>query len=102
MKALVCLLLAFAPLAASAQLPAGATLRVTVVDPSGAVIVGARVLVTPPAGGVVVETGTRGDATFAALEPGRYTMPVQSPGFESSDSPDRRRHVSVNRAEVQR
>jgi len=97
----MCLLLAFAsPLAASAQAPAGATLRVTVVDPSGAVIVGARVLVTPSADGVVVETGTRGDATFTALEPGRYTIHVESPGFESSDERDVRLRAGENRREV--
>jgi hypothetical protein len=101
MKALLCLLLAFAsPLAASAQPPAGATLRVTVVDPSGAVIVGARVLVTPSADGVVVETGTRGDAAFTALEPGRYSIHVESPDFESSDTRDVRLRAGENRREV--
>src|SRR5260221_8431520 len=101
MKVLVCLLLAFAaPLAASAQPPAAATLRVTVVDPSGAVIVGARVLVTPGADGVVAETGTRADPTFTALEPGRYSIHVESPGFESSDARDVRLRAGDNRREV--
>jgi hypothetical protein len=70
MKALVCLLVTLIlPAAASAQPPAGATLRVTVVDPSGAVIVGARVTVTPSADDDTLETGTRGDATFTWSRP---------------------------------
>jgi hypothetical protein len=101
MRVLVCLLLALVfPLAVSAQPPAGATLRVTVVDPSGAVIVGARVLVTPSADGITVETGTRGDAAFTALEPGRYTIHVESPGFEPSDARDVRLRAGDNRREV--
>jgi hypothetical protein len=63
---------------ASAQTPrADATLRVTVVDPSGAVIVGADVRV----GDATIATGVRGDAAFDALAPGRYTIHVESPGF---------------------
>jgi len=54
--------------AAHAQVAGNAaTLRVTVVDPSGAVIVGARVRVADAS----ADTGARGDAVFAALEPGR-------------------------------
>ena len=79
-----------------AQSRADATLRVTVIDPSGAVIVGAEVTVTAsassgsasvvtPLNGV---TAGRGDAVFSALEPGRYAIHVESPGFEPCDAND--------------
>ena len=91
--------------AALAQLPrADATLRITVVDPSGAVIVGARAVVTPTGStgtaSVEIETGARGEAIFNALEPGRYTLHVESPGFQSSDVRDVRVRVGENRREV--
>jgi hypothetical protein len=68
-----------------------ARLRITVVDPSGAVIVGAKVDVGPaPAGSDVVSmvTGARGDAEFTLLEPGRYSIHVESAGFEPYDARD--------------
>src|SRR5262245_61339936 len=80
------------------------TFRVTVVDPSGAVIVGAQVDVRPstPAGAAVVsmQTGGRGDADFNLLEPGRYTIHVESPGFEPYDARDVRVRAGDNRREV--
>ncbi|MCU1381646.1 MAG: Outer rane receptor for ferrienterochelin and colicin [Acidobacteria bacterium] len=85
---------------ALAQGPHDAVLRVTVVDPSGAVIVGARVTLTPAADAVGIETGARGDATFTALEPGRVTIHVESPGFEPSDVRDVRLRAGENRREV--
>ena len=57
---------------AAAQPRTAATLRVTVVDPSGAVIVGAHVHVSPV--DVEVDTGARGDAAFTELAPGRYRV----------------------------
>jgi carboxypeptidase family protein len=82
---------------ASAQVPgSAATLHVTVVDPSGAVIVGARVQV----GDSAVETGARGDAVFAALEPGRYTVDVEAAGFEPANVRDVRVRTGENRREV--
>src|SRR5204863_2081733 len=87
---------------AIAQARADSTLRVTVVDPSGAVIVGARVVVWlasgPPSG--ELETGPRGDATFTPLPPGRYTIHVESPGFEPADVRDYRVRPGDNRREV--
>src|SRR5205814_355579 len=74
------------------------TLRVTVVDPSGAVIVGAHVRVTP--GDIDVDTGPRGEAAFAALEPGRYSIHVEAPGFEPRDVVDARVRAGENRREV--
>ena len=103
MRTLVSFLFAvLVPLASFAQPPrTGATLRVTVVDPSGAVIVGARVTLRPAQGGAAsLDTGARGDATFTALEPGRYTIHVESPGFEPSDVRDIRLRAGDNRRDV--
>jgi Carboxypeptidase regulatory-like domain len=82
---------AFAQVAGNA-----ATLRVTVVDPSGAVIVGARVQVAD----VAADTGPRGDAVFAALEPGHYAIHVEAPGFEPAEVKDVRVRSGENRREV--
>jgi len=109
MKTLVCVLLVVCvPPAAMAQPRAGATLLVTVVDPSGAVIVGARVTVRPAqgqpdpggAGAAAVDTGARGDALFTSLEPARVTIHVESPGFEPADVTDVRLRPGENRREV--
>ena len=92
----VCALLVAAT--AYAQTRTDATLRVTVVDPSGAVIVGAHVRVTP--GDAALDTGPRGEATFTALEPGRYSIRVESPGFEAREVRDARVRAGENRREV--
>ena len=69
---------------ASAQ-PANATLRVTVADQTGAVIVGATVTVTPaePSANrppiAAIKTGDSGAALIPSLRPGRYTVPVEFP-----------------------
>lgn len=67
----------------------GATLRVTVVDQTGAVVVGATVTVS----GAEAQTSSTaipgqdsneaGVATFAGLTPGRYTITAAFPGFET-------------------
>src|SRR5262252_599612 len=99
MKTLLCFTLsAFASVAAQAQTPTDATLRVTVVDPSGAVIVGAHVHVIPAE--VALDTGDRGDATFTELAPGRYTIHVESPGFQPADVRDALVRAGENRREV--
>ena len=72
------------------------TLRMTVVDPSGAVIVGAHVTV----GDVTIDTGGRGEAAFASLEPGRYTIRVESAGFETATIKDVRVRGGETRREV--
>ena len=110
MRAFVGFLIVYSlPTWAAAQARADATLRVTVVDPSGAVIVGAQVTVKPdfvprgaatPATPVSDLTGPRGDALFAALEPGRYSLHVESPGFEPYDAVDVRVRAGDNRREV--
>src|SRR5437764_6291994 len=74
---------------AFAQSPTGGTLRVTVVDPSGAVIVGATVTVTGAdaatnaAGIAAVQTSEAGVAVVPGLMPGRYTVQAEFPGFEN-------------------
>ena len=84
--------------------PQDATLRITVVDPSGAVIVGARASLIPERVArrsiAPLDTGTRGDATFTAIEPGRYTIHVESPGFEPADIRDYRVRAGDNRREI--
>src|SRR5688500_18661997 len=70
---------------ALAQSARSATLQVTVVDQSGAIIVNARVTVQPidPAGPPVeVVTDARGEATNTSLAPGRYSLRAEFPGFE--------------------
>ena len=94
------LILMCVPVLAAGQVRTDATLRVTVVDPSGAVIVGARVVLSPSATGIALETGPRGDATFTAIEPGRYTIHVESPGFQPTDARDVRLRAGDNRREV--
>ena len=102
----IVLLSALFPAAVFAQPRTDAALRVTVVDPSGAVIVGARVTVTPTVlvqGGpdaAALDTGARGDAAFASIEPGRYTIRVESPGFEPATIRDIRLRAGDNRREV--
>jgi hypothetical protein len=97
------------PMVAWAQPPrADTTLRITVVDPSGAVIVGARVSVRQPPNPQrpaaterqELETGARGDVTFNGLEPARFTIHVESPGFESAEVSDVRLRTGDNRREV--
>ena len=97
MRVFVCLVLVlWSGVAFAQQTRADATLRVTVVDPSGAVIVGARVLV----GETTVDTGARGDAVFGGLQPGRYAIHVESPGFEAADVREVRVRSGENRREV--
>jgi len=84
------------PVAAFAQT---ATWRITVVDPSNAVIVGAKVDVKPAAGAATptsLATDGRGTATFPLLEPGRYSIRVESPGFEAYDARDVRLRAGDN------
>jgi hypothetical protein len=86
------LALCFAAVSSSsgfAQPAASATLRVTVVDPSNAIVVGATVTVTGAEPGTrtatvpVEKTGDTGIATVTGLAPGRYTVQAEFPGFET-------------------
>jgi hypothetical protein len=61
-----------------------ANLRVAVVDPTGAVIVGAQVSAQPLEGNraaVLAATNERGEAVFTALPHGRYTLTAEFQGF---------------------
>jgi len=79
----------FLALVLAAQTAAPGTLRVTVVDPSNAVIVGATVTISgaddaaQPAAAVPAKTADTGVATFTGLAPGRYTIQAEFPGFEA-------------------
>jgi hypothetical protein len=94
---------AIAPHAALAQQPPGGVLHVTVVDATGAVIVGATVTVTGTENttqGVVVtpiETSAQGVATVPRLVPGRYAVEAAFPGFETGRLPDIRVRNGDNR-----
>ena len=86
--ALAAALVAVAP-AASAQTTPNGRLVVTVIDQTGAVIPSAPVTLTPQEG-AALEAGTRimatspvGVAVFDRLVPGRYTLQVEFPGFET-------------------
>src|SRR3989442_7661969 len=83
-------------LPASAFAQTAATLRITVVDPSGAVIVGASVTV----GTTSLQTGGRGEAVFTPIDAGRYTIHVESPGFEPYDAREVRVRPGDNRRDV--
>jgi hypothetical protein len=70
--------------------PNAGSLRVTVLDQTGAAIVGASVTVAqpPPATPRTVVANDRGEALFDNLDPGKYLLHVESTGFESIDMPD--------------
>lgn len=83
---------------------AAGTLRVTVVDPSGAVVVGATVTVAVSEAGKstgpstpTAETSNAGVATFQGLAPGRYTIEAVFPGFEKRVMNDVRVRAGENR-----
>jgi hypothetical protein len=61
-----------------------ATLTVTVVDPSAAVVPGAKIMLTESGRGIVTrgETNENGFIIFNLLQPGEYTLEADSVGFE--------------------
>src|SRR5436190_9507355 len=71
---------------APAQAQEPPALTITVLDPSGALIVGARVVVSP-AGTSAIEahTGSNGAARIEIAAPGRVNVRVESDGFEPAD-----------------
>jgi hypothetical protein len=58
------------------------TLTVTAVDPTGGVIVGARVVATSREGAVAEAVTDTAGRALLALRGGRYTLRVESGGFE--------------------
>jgi hypothetical protein len=84
---------------AGAQTPRDATLRIVVQDPTGAVIVNATVRLLPvePSGPAIeAVTNQQGEATFAALPPGRYSVSASFPGFEPKQIDDVRLRAGSN------
>lgn len=77
-----------------AQLPTS-TLNGTVTDPQGAAVANAKVTAINQATGVVHTTSsdTQGFYTFAYVEPGDYTVHVDSPTFSSAELKDVRLEV---------
>src|SRR6185503_10274759 len=67
------------------QQPATATLSGRVVDPQGAVILGASVTATHKATASVRETKTNDEGLFvlSSLPPGEYELKVQQQGFKN-------------------
>jgi hypothetical protein len=79
--------------------PALGSLRVSVLDQTGAAIVGATVsIVLPPGEPRTLVANERGEATFENLVPGKYLVHVESAGFETVDLPD----VNVRRGRQER
>jgi hypothetical protein len=75
------LLAAFSAAAGPSQQTSG-TLRGQVSDPSGAVVVGARIVVTNTAGSSIdTESGKDGTYEFRNLVPGRYAVKAVAQGF---------------------
>src|SRR6476620_2722148 len=71
---------------ASAQTQEPPTLTITVVDPTGALIVGARVVVSHTgAGAIEALTGSNGAARIVMTGPGQVNVRVESEGFEPAD-----------------
>src|SRR5918912_1078474 len=85
-----------------AQVKAGeASLRVAVVDASGAAVVAARVEAKTADGkSVALDTNERGEALFAQLGVGRYSLHVEAAGFAPQDVNETRLKAGVNRVEV--
>jgi hypothetical protein len=102
---LMALMLCLGPLVRRtvAQAPVAGTLRVTVVDPSGAVIVAATVTITGEEAATSavtlapVKTGDNGVATMSGLTPGRYAIQAEFPGFETRRFNDVRVRSGDNR-----
>ena len=103
---LVCLLAVVflaATHAAFAQTPRTATLQVTVVDPSGAVIANAMVTVagaedsTRAQTPAPIQTSAQGVASLPGLPPGRYSVRAEFPGFDTKTLPDVRVRAGDNK-----
>src|SRR4051794_10803820 len=71
--------LAINPAFAQSKKSVEASLRVTVVDPNGEAIPTARIVISKQA--QQVQTGSRGEATFAQLAAGKVQIEVYADGF---------------------
>ena len=57
-------------------------------DPSGAVVLDAKVTLSGPMGSKVLNTGGDGKVLFQILTPGSYTVKIEKTGFKTSDVKD--------------
>ncbi|HYN10382.1 MAG TPA: carboxypeptidase regulatory-like domain-containing protein [Vicinamibacterales bacterium] len=95
-----------APSAAQQPRPENARLLVTVVDPSGAVIPGAKVTVTGQEPATLkpeiapASTTIGGIAAFETLSPGRYAVQAEFAGFETVTVRDVRLRAGDNRRSI--
>ena len=73
---------------ASAQTPSAGALRGQVTDPSGAVISGANVILTPSTVGspIVVQSNAQGQYEFKTVPAGKYMLTVAAGGFTSYEN----------------
>jgi len=72
----------------SAQTPSAGALRGQVTDPSGAVISGANVILTPSTAGspIVVQSNAQGQYEFKTVPAGKYMLTVAAGGFTSYEN----------------
>jgi hypothetical protein len=100
----VCLAVALfaphAPAFAQSRNAADASLRVTVYDPTGALVGGARVRVKSKDAEKTADTGKQGEAAFARLRPGEYRLTVEAEGFAAFERPALSVAAGANQAEV--
>lgn len=83
---LICGLLLFLSVGALAQESAvKGNLGGVVVDPTGAVIPGAKVTLTGPTGTASVNSDDAGNFMFTRLAPGVYSVKIEKQGFKSAD-----------------
>ena len=98
---LMCFVVGGAQGSATAGQPLDATLRVTVSDATGGIIVGARVTVLQTgAPGQRAVTGDHGEAVLSGLVPGEAELQVESDGFEPAVVRNRRIRPGLNRLAV--
>ncbi|HLL73836.1 MAG TPA: carboxypeptidase-like regulatory domain-containing protein [Pyrinomonadaceae bacterium] len=79
---------------------ADAALRVTVYDPTGALVAGARVRLRSKDAEKSDETGRQGEAAFSRLRPGEYQLTVEAEGFEAFVQPALLVAAGANQTEV--
>jgi len=68
-----------------AQTPPSSSLQGTITDPSGAVVIKARVSITGPGGEKHAVTDADGKYKISALQPGKYLIRVTADGFAKSE-----------------
>ena len=78
------------------------TLSVDVLDASRAIVQGATIKLSGPAGDSTATTNERGEAVFYSLAPGTYSVRAEAKGFRTTEIPgqivsaNRRTAVQVN------